>query len=236
VWYYFKTVAKKIAKRASKTRISRIIIYILTLGALCFALMFINTNALSKADQELNVLKERFTQIKTTPTPYVSPTPYIASNNAVPRDDGPWGIAKQLSEHTWTMKVGEDTKMATAKEVFDALNHYRIQKGSSNLTWDDKLADFALKRAQTFVSIGKLDGHAGFESYFKDEQHLKDIGFWGVGENSSYGFKMEGVHLIEWVFAGDKPHDDNQLDSSWTHVGIGVSETGVDLVFGKDKM
>jgi len=33
------------------------------------------------------------------------------------------------------------------------------------------------------------------------------------------------------VFAGDTPHDNNQLDSSWTAVGIGVSETFVDIIF-----
>lgn len=169
-------------------------------------------------------------------TPTATPTAMRAFNNSKPRDEEPWGIAKQIDENTWTMKIGEDQKMATPNDVFDALNTYRRQKGVGSLTWDDKLAELAGKRAATFQSIQKLDGHAGFSEYFKDEQNLKNIGFWGVGENSSYGFRLEGVHLIEWIFAGDKPHDDNQLDPSWTHVGIGVASTGVDVIFGKDKM
>ncbi len=169
-----------------------------------------------------------------TPSPatktVAQPTPTTAADNS------PWGIAKQIDSTTWTMRVGQDATMATPNEIFDALNRYRQQKGRGNLSWNDKLANFADSRAKTFQSIEKLDGHAGFNDYFKDEQHMKDIGFWGLGENSSYGFRMQGVHLIEWVFAGDADHDNNQLDPSWTHVGIGVAGTGVDVVFGKDKI
>jgi len=52
-----------------------------------------------------------------------------------------------------------------------------------------------------------------------------------LGENISYGYRLEGVHLIEWMYAGDKPHDDNQLDSKWDHVGIGVKETATCIIF-----
>src|SRR3989338_11132002 len=141
--------------------------------------------------------------------PPATPTIGKIVNAQSPQNNGPWGIAQQVDEHTWTMKIGEDERMATPQEVFDALNAYRKQKGVGGLTYDDKLAEFAKKRADTFFSIKKLDGHSGFNEYFKDEQRLKDIGFWGVGENSSFGFRLEGVHLIEWIFAGDKPHDDN---------------------------
>jgi hypothetical protein len=43
------------------------------------------------------------------------------------------------------------------------------------------------------------------------------------------------VHLIEWVYAGDKPHNDNQLSSKWSAVGIGISGSATDLVFGGSK-
>jgi uncharacterized protein YkwD len=95
----------------------------------------------------------------TTPSPF--PTKTVAVKSA--KDESPWGVAKQVDENTWTMKVGQDESMATPAEIFDALNSYRQRKGSGNLTIDDKLNEFAQKRAETFVSIGKLDGHAGFQ-------------------------------------------------------------------------
>jgi uncharacterized protein YkwD len=42
--------------------------------------------------------------------------------------------------------------------------------------------------------------------------------------------------LIEWVFAKSPEHNANQLDSGWTHVGIGVSGYGVNLIFGGGKL
>jgi hypothetical protein len=56
-----------------------------------------------------------------------------------------------------------------------------------------------------------------------------------LGENTSCGYRMTAIHMIEWIFAGDIPHDENQLNSRWTHVGIGVNNTCVSLVFGNNK-
>lgn len=143
-----------------------------------------------------------------------------------------WGVAKQISEKTWTMKVGFDEKMATPEEIFQALNVYRQRHGKNSLQWDERLAGFALERAKYFTQIGRLDEHKGFEGYVGDIENLKKLGFWRLGENSSFGYRLEGVHLIEWVFAGDEPHNKNQLDPEWTHVGIGVDGYQVDIIFG----
>ncbi|EKE15316.1 MAG: hypothetical protein ACD_12C00075G0001 [uncultured bacterium] len=147
-----------------------------------------------------------------------------------------WGKAKQISEYSWIMKVGLDDRMATAKEIFEALNIYRQTNGSGALTWDEGLALYALQRAQDFSNLGRLDSHEGFKNYVNNIDNLKKLNFWSVGENSSYGYKLHGVHLIEWVYAGDKPHNDNQLNPKWTHIGIGVDGNQTDLIFGGNKM
>lgn len=157
-----------------------------------------------------------------TPTPYLTPTP-----------TEPWGISRKMDETTWVIKVEDDKTMATSDEIFSALNHYRQKKGVGTLVKDAKLTDFSQKRARQFLKNNELDSHSGFNAHFSDEKHLRDAEFMGVGENSSYGYKLFGVHLVEWIFAGDGPHNDNQLDPSWTHVGIGVAGTGVDIIFGK---
>ncbi len=183
----------------------------------------------NSTDQKSNS-KNSNTESTTIPTHTPTPVSIISTQKQ------PWGVAEQIDEHTWTMKVGQDKEMSTPNEAFLALNVYRNRKGAQSLQWDEKLAELALKRANTFISIGKLDGHSGFNEYFKNEENVRNIGFYSTGENSSFGYRLEGVHLIEWVFAADRPHDDNQSDPTWTHVGIGINGTAVDVIFAKERI
>lgn len=183
---------------------------------------------------EQNRKVSKFNSPETEPTP----TPYAITfkKKVLDQKEEEWGVARQIDEKTWTIKIGEDNKMTTANELFEALNNYRERHGSGKLSWDQNLADFAQKRAENFSLMGRLDGHKGFEEYVENEENVKKLGFWSLGENSSSGYKMLGVHLIEWIYAGDKPHNDNQLEPTWTHVGIGISETATDLIFANSKM
>lgn len=154
----------------------------------------------------------------------IKPSPALDTNG--------WGVAQQISEHTWTMKIGQDNQMGTPQEIFLALNNYRQVQNKPQLSWNDNLAAFAQKRAEDQAKLGRTDEHAGFDSYVQNPSNLKNLGFWSVGENSSSGYILSGVHLIEWIFASDKPHNDNQLNPNWTNIGVGVSKTIVDIVFG----
>lgn len=191
-----------------------------------FSFLFLNKNIISYPTPEQKktntIGQDNFTK-DTLPTPTLVPS----------LEQKIWGIAEQIDETTWTMNVAEDEKMATPEEIKIALNDYRNKKGVGELAWSEELTKLAISRAETFLSIRKLDGHAGFKAYVEEEENMEKLGFIGMGENSSYGFRLEGVHLIEWIFAGDPPHENNQLDPSWTHVGIGVKGTAVDVIFGK---
>jgi len=147
----------------------------------------------------------------------------------------PWGVAKQIGEETWTMKVANDERMGTPKEILDALNKYRVRRGSPELTMDDSLVKYAQSRADYLASIKSTDGHKGFNDFLENEDGFEKLGFTWLGENISYGYRMEGIHLIEWIYAGDKPHDDNQVNSRWNYVGIGVKDTATCLIFGTGK-
>ncbi len=224
-------------KKASRLSHLFLVIFFVTLiTTVLFSLKLAFLSSDLKRDSEEKIAYRVVAFESPTPSPTITTRLSPKSSVKSAKDSYPWGVAKKLDETTWTMKVGEDENMAAPQEIFEALNSYRRQKGTTTLVFDQNLASFAQKRAENFLSLGKLDGHAGFNDYFKDEQNLKNVGFWGVGENSSFGFKMSGVHLIEWLFAADSPHDNNQLDSSWTHVGIGVAGSGVDIVFGTSKM
>lgn len=150
------------------------------------------------------------------------------------KEEGPWGVAKRIegTEYGWTMKLGMDEVMASPKEIFDALNIYRIAKGVHGLNWDESLATFAQSRADYLNSIQKTDDHQGFEEYLKNEDNVRRLGFALLGENASYGYKLNGTHVIEWMYAADAPHDNNQLDTRWSDVGIGVNGTATAVIFG----
>lgn len=196
---------------------------------------------LKAKDQQMKALEDRLRKqvtpplVTPTPTPIKKVTQGLQVFRPTPApDETPWGVAKQIGEHTWTMKIQMDSRMATPQEIFAALNQYRERQQVPSLVWDDRLAAYAQRRAEEFQKMGGLDSHAGFSEYVKNIDNVKALGYWSLGENSSYGYQLEGVHLIEWIYAGDKPHDDNQRYSHWSHVGIGVSGTATNLIFGGD--
>lgn len=147
-------------------------------------------------------------------------------------DTGPWGVSKQINEHTWSIKVGEDNVMATPAELFTALNIYRRRYGSQILNWDQKLADYAQSRAVYINQLKNTDDHQGFIDFLNNRDGFNKLGFTTLGENIMYGYRLSGVHIIEWVYAGDEPHNSNQLDNKWNYVGIGISGLGNSIIFG----
>jgi len=140
----------------------------------------------------------------------------------------------QIDEVTYSVEVSSDNTTAGAQEIVNALNNYRSSKGVSTLLWDPQLAAYAQSRADLFAANGSTDKHAGFNN-FLNNNGFSDLGFNSLGENSSYGYHVSGNKLIEEVYAADAPHDNNQLDSKWTHIGVGVNGTATDLIFGGDK-
>ncbi len=160
----------------------------------------------------------------------------LSAQAAVPSRIGDWGVAKQISEHTWTMQVENDQAVGTAQEILQALNNYRNQHGSGSLSWDAGLSSFAKQRSDLFQNKGSMDSHAGFTDFINNQDGFHKLGFMALGENSSFGYHVLAVHLIEWIYAGDAPHNNNQLNPEWTYVGIGVTGLATDLVFGGRKM
>jgi len=201
-----------------------------------------SNNTLSVLSPLSRYINQPINQPTFSPSPQISPTPSVLPTKTVvfptqniPSDTSPWGIAQQIDEYTWTMKINQDPVMATPKEIFNALNEYRRVKGVSQLTWDDKLANYAQTRAQFFNQQKALDAHAGFQDFLENQNGFEFLGFTWLGENASFGYQMTGTHLIEWIYAGDEPHDQNQRDNRWAFVGVGVDGTASCLIFGTGK-
>lgn len=174
-------------------------------------------------------------------TPFSNPTqaPKQIIITQVPQpnpDDDQWGIAKKIDDHTYTIKVGYDERMATADEIVKSLNDYRQTNSQWALKKNDKLTAYAQTRADYFKSIESTDRHEGFNDFLENQDGFSQLGFSHLGENSYYGGPLLGVHLIEWVFAKSPEHNANQLYGEWTDVGVGVTETSVNIIFGKDAL
>lgn len=230
-----------------------IIIFIITLAVLTkvYLIPIFQKNLLSQV-----FLKSFIQPIKSTPTliptntePIISPQPQIQptiiikktlvtpiSTKNIISDTSPWGVAQQIDEHTWQIRVGEDPTMATPSEILEALNNYRVNHGSQRLTMDSKLNEYAQSRADFIYQRKALDGHQGFIDFLNNEDGFNKLGFTWIGENASFGYRQNGVHLIEWIYAGDEPHDKNQLNNAWNYVGIGVKSTATCLIFATGKM
>lgn len=144
----------------------------------------------------------------------------------------PPGDIQKIGEHTYTMQFIPDAQMASAMEIFQALNLYRQKNSVSSLIWDTSLISYATSRADFYSSVGKLDDHAGFIDYVNNHNGFSQLGFNKLGENAAIAGPLSATHLIEKVYAGDPEHNANQLNVSWTHIGIGVHGTFTDIIFG----
>jgi uncharacterized protein YkwD len=170
-----------------------------------------------------------------TPTFKPKPTSIPKPKPTAVGDTGPWGVSQQVGTDTFTIKLAPDAHMGTPSEILQALNNYRVRFGSQPLTLDTNLANFAQSRADYVASIRKTDGHTGFNDFLNNQDGFNKLGFTWLGENISYGFHLEAVHLIEWMYASDAPHNDNQLNNRWNYVGIGVNGTATSIIFGTGK-
>jgi uncharacterized protein YkwD len=166
-----------------------------------------------------------------SPTPTNIPLVTITKVPTPTPDSSPWGIAKQVSDHTWVIKVQNDPAMGSPSEILNALNDLRARQGAQPLKTDSRLCDYAQKRADYFKSIQNTDEHKGLIEFLKDENNYAVLGYNWIGENSSYGYVMSGVHLIEFVYNSDPDHSKNQLDPKWDHGCVGVNSPATNLIF-----
>ena len=129
-----------------------------------------------------------------------------------------------------TLSKGEQTKVLLAILFLRENNFLLIDEPTNHLDAQSRVAV-----AKYLNGKKSVDKHEGFTNFVNNEDGFNKLGFTMLGENISYGYKLNGVHVIEWMYAGDKPHNDNQLDNRWNYVGIGVNGLATCLIFGTGK-
>lgn len=144
---------------------------------------------------------------------------------------------KNTQEESSNKGNGEEKTESKSSDntLLEALNAYRQKNGKEPLSWDGKLAEYAQNRAELFSKQNGLDGHTGFNDFIKNQNGFNNLGFSSLGENSGIGHELEPAELIENIYGKSPSHNENQLNSRWSHVGIGVSNTATNFIFGGNK-
>lgn len=158
---------------------------------------------------------------------YITKKPYFPEKP----EKEEWGVVKKIDDYTYTIAVGQDERMSTKQELLDALNNYRLTHGKQPVSLNETISNYAQERALYFQKIEGTDKHEGLHYFLDNENGFEKLGCSKVGENSYYGVKLTGTHLIEWIFGQSPTHNSNQLDESWTSVGIGITDVSADIIF-----
>ena len=93
---------------------------------------------------------------------------------------------------------------------------------------------YAQSRADYLQSIGKLDDHAQHIEFMASGGFDK-LGFNSIAENQGWNYQGDAKGLIESFYGTSSGHNKNQLNPTYTHVGIGIDGSFTDLVFGGRK-
>lgn len=119
-----------------------------------------------------------------------------------------------------------DQQLAFASEVFELVNAYRTGNGRSALTWEARIAAVAQNHNLYMRDTAGQLTHAGPGTCTVPSVCLANrlmtgtVPYVSAGENLAHrGFTAQQV-VDAWI--ASPQHNDNLLDPSWTHIGIGM--------------
>lgn len=193
-----------------------------------------NTNTVSAHHSEIRGIADEIKSSSSDLTTTVIPTKTSSSSAKLPISVTPSPIQNNGKKNSEITSQTTHTSVTSESNILAALNTYRQKNGIAPLIIDSTLQSFAQSRAEVFHSTGNMDNHVGFQSMLSDNGFAK-MGFNSLGENSSYGEWGTAQNLIEVIYGSSSAHNESQLRSDWTHVGIGVKGSATNLVFGGGK-
>ncbi len=142
--------------------------------------------------------------------------PVVLTNNPTVN---PW-LVEKVDEITTDARMPKDERMATADELFTAINNYRASHGVGVIEKHQTLCNIAQTRANQLLKLGELDNHEGMESLAKSQSDFDNMGEilqGGVQPNLA-------VHVVEWGWGRSLTgHKESMLNKKWTHGCGGVA-------------
>ena len=200
-------------------------------------LVVLMTPVIILARENERMRKQELTRVFPTPTPMVSLTPTPTSKPttkpAVKTNEptaNPW-LVEKIDEKTTDARMPRDERMATADELFTAINNYRTSHGVGSVEKHQTLCNIAQTRANQLLELGELDSHAGMKSLAKSQ-----LDFDNMGEILQGGVQPNlAVHLVEWGWGRSLTgHKESMLDRKWTHGCGGIAGYFSVFIFGSN--
>lgn len=137
-------------------------------------------------------------------------------------------IETEAGEEASFVKIPPSDHMATADELFAAVNDYRGKHNLSLLKTSSFLCGVAEKRAQEVLALGDVD-HSGFSKYTESQQEFSLIG--EILFTSPYS--QSGVHIVEMGWDKSKTgHKEELQNPVYTHGCAGISGYYAVFIFG----
>ncbi len=139
-----------------------------------------------------------------------------------------WSVEK-VDEHLTRVSMPADSRMSTPDELFAAINDYRKAHGVQQVQKNDLICGIAQSRANEQQTNGDLDGHAGFNKFFQNQEEFPRMGevLFGGGQ------PQLGVHIVEYGWNRSLTgHKEAISDPNWNYGCGGIAGYFATFVFG----
>jgi|GEM_PF-1727810 len=173
-----------------------------------------------------------------TSTPTVTPSPFPLS----PSPTAVLFLKKPVEQAVVFPEISDSS-------VLQTLNQYRSDHKVHQLVEDSRLCQYAEKRVNDLVTLGKLDAHEGFKQDFASPDSLpesiKSYPGGKIGENLAYQHcrnmttgdsfvAQTAASLIEWCFdSSTAGHREAQLNPNFNAVCVRHSQGFFVVIFGE---
>lgn len=128
------------------------------------------------------------------------------------------------------MTFTSDTMRAAEQQTREITSAFRIYKGLSGLSWDDKAGNSARKHSEDMATRNYFSHYTQDtnKSPF-DRMKAEGVSYHTAGENICCGTSDAIQMTIGWI--GSSGHRDNIVNARFTHLGVGVGvNTSADYV------
>ncbi len=153
-------------------------------------------------------------------------TPVVTEPDETPVAEEPTTPVDTPVTDNPTTSTGQTSLSAQEQQLVDLINSERVKAGLSPLTIDIELSEVARIKAQDMIDNNYFS-HTS-PTYGSPFDMMKSFGitFKSAGENIAINSSVQKAHV---AFMNSEGHRANILNSSYTHVGIGIASKGGSL-------
>lgn len=149
------------------------------------------------------------------------------NNNTTPQTPAPTApIAPSVPQPT-TPVDNQGSISSTEKMMLDLINKERTENGLKPLQWHAELSNVAKLKSEDMVKNNYFSHTSPTYGSFIQMVHNSGIPYRQVGENLAKAKDVQKAHVM---FMASQGHRNNILSTSFTHVGIGITQDQYGIV------